>query len=300
MRSGAARGGKRVSILVDQNTRLLVQGITTSRGRLCAERMVGSGTLVVAGVDDGHGGEWIAGVPIFDTVREAVGATGANAAVVAAPASQVEEAILEVADVGPEVIVCITSHVPAWDMVRVRSYLRDKPIHLVGPDSAGVFTPGRCLAGLLEADFLRPGTVGVVSRSGSLTYEVVGLLTRAGFGQSTVVCVGSGLILGTGFVDVLALFEDDPTTAQVVVVGEIGGQEEERAAEFIADRMSKPVVAFVAGQTSPPGREMGHAGATIEDYGDTARLKMEAFERVGARVARSLAEVTQLLDPSSV
>lgn len=285
-----------MSILVDQDTWLLVQGITTNRGRLCTERMVGSGTQVVAGVDDGHGGEWIAGVPVFDTAREAVSATGANAALIAVPASQVEEAILEVADVGPEVIVCITSHVPVWDMVRVRSYLRDKSIHLIGPDSAGVFTPGRCLAGVLEAEFLKPGTVGVVSRSGSLTYEAVCLLTGAGFGQSTVVCVGSGLILGMGFVDVLAMFEDDPTTEQVVIIGEIGGQEEERAAEFIADQMSKPVVAFVAGQTSPPGRRMGHAGATIEDYEDTARLKMEAFERAGARVARSLEEITRQLD----
>ncbi|MBN1934358.1 MAG: succinate--CoA ligase subunit alpha [Anaerolineae bacterium] len=289
-----------MSILVDQNTRLLVQGITTNKGQLCAERMVAGGTHVVAGVDDGHGGEWVAGVPIFDTAREAVAATGANVAIIAVLASQVEEAILEAVDVGLEAAVCITSLVPVWDMVRVRSYLRDKSIHLIGPDSAGVFTPGRCLAGVLAPEFLKPGTVGVVSRSGSLTYESVCLLTRAGFGQSTVVCVGSGLILGMSFIDVLAMFEDDPTTEQVLIVGEIGGQEEERAAEFVADRMSKPVVAFVAGQTSPPGRKMGHAGAMIEGYGDMAQLKMEAFERAGTRVARSLVEVTQLLDRNSV
>jgi succinyl-CoA synthetase alpha subunit len=257
--------------------------------------MVSSGTQVVAGIDDGHGGIWVAGVPVFDTAQEAIGATGANAAIVAVPANQVEEAILEAVDAGLELVVCITAQVPAWDMVRVRSFLRDKPVHLIGPDSAGVFTPGQCLAGVLAPEFLKPGAIGLVSRSGSLTYESVCLLTGAGWGQSTVVCVGSGLILGTSIVDVLAMFEDDPTTEQVVIIGEIGGQEEELAAELVADRMSKPVVAFIAGQTSPPGRKMGHAGATIEEYGDTAQLKMEAFTRAGARVARSLKEVTELL-----
>lgn len=286
-----------MSILVDQNTRLLVYGITTEKGRLCAGQATAGYTQVVAGVDDGHGGAWIVGVPVFDTVKEAVAATGANAAMVTTPAAQVEEAILEVADAGLSVIVCLTSHVPVWDMVRVRSFLRDKPmIHLIGPDSAGVFTPEQCLAGVLAPEFLKPGTVGVISRSGSLTYETVSLLTRAGIGQSTVVCLGSGLILGTNFTDVLALFEDDPTTEQVVLVGEIGGQEEEQAAAFIADRMSKPVVAFIAGQTSPPGRRMGHTGAMIEEYGDTAQLKMEALARAGVRVASSLQEVPRLLN----
>lgn len=284
-----------MSILVDQNTRLLVYGITTEKGRLCAGQAAVSSTQVVAGVDDGCGGTWVVGVPVFDTVKEAVVATGANAAVITAPPAQVEEATLETADAGLEVIVCLTAHVPVWDMVRVRSFLRDKPIHLIGPDSAGVFTPEQCLAGVLAPEFLKPGTVGVVSRSGSLTYETASLLTQAGIGQSTVVCLGSGLILGTDLSEVLAMFEDDPTTEQVVIIGEIGGHEEEYAAEFVADRMSKPVVVFVAGQTSPPGHRMGHTGATIEDYGDTAQLKMEAFSRAGARVARSLQEVVRLL-----
>lgn len=289
-----------MSVLVDQDTRLLVHGIATRKGLACAERMIANGTAVLAGVADGHGGEWIAGVPVFDSVREAVHATDANAAVLAVSPGQVQEAILEQADAGLLLSVCITPAVPAWDMIRVHSYLtamcrRDRPLHLIGPDSAGVFTPGKCLAGMVAVEILRPGTVGVLSRSGSLTYEATWLLTQAGFGQSTVVCVGSGLILGAGFVDVLAMFEDDPVTEQVVMIGEIGSREEEMAARFIRDQMTKPVIAFVAGQTSPPGRKMGHSGAMIEGYDDTALLKMKELEQHGVQVAHTLDEIPNLL-----
>lgn len=285
-----------MSILVDQDTRLLVQGVRAPRGAFCVERMLAGGTRVVAGMADGLGGTWVSGVPVFDSVREAVEATAANAAVLCAPPDQIEEAILEASGADLGLIVCLSSGVPVWDMVRVRSFLRDKPVCLIGPNSAGVFTPGKCLAGVVSEGVLAPGTVGVVSRSGSLTSEVAWLLTQAGFGQSTVVCIGSGFIVGTGFAQVLAMFEQDPMTEQVVLIGEIGGQEEEQASDFIRDHMSKPVVAFIAGQTSPPGRKMGHAGSVIEGVVDTAQLKMDALERARARVARSMDEIPTLLD----
>ena len=289
-----------MSILVDRDTRLLVQGITSRKGQSCVERMLANGTPVVAGVAEAQGGMWVNGVPVFDSAKEAVAATSANASVLCVPADQVCEALLEEIDAGLEMIVCLTASVPVWDMVLVRSFIRDRPLHLIGPDSVGVFTPGQCLAGVVSEQILKPGNVGVVSRSGSLTYEVAWQLTSAGLGQSTVVCTGSGLIVGIGIVDVLAMFEDDPVTEQVVIVGEIGGQEEGMAAEFVRDHMSKPVVAFVAGKTSPPGRRMGHAGAVVEGYAGSARSKMEAFERAGAYVARTIAQIPDLLERNAL
>jgi succinyl-CoA synthetase alpha subunit len=262
--------------------------------------MLANGTQVVAGVAEGQGGVWVAGVPVFDSAKEAMAATDANASVLCVPADQVCEGLLEEIDAGLELIVCLTSSVPVRDMVLVRSHIRDRPLHLIGPDSVGAFTPGQCLAGVISEQILTPGAIGVVSRSGSLTYEVTWQLTAAGLGQSTVVCIGSGLIVGISIVDVLAMFEDDPVTEQVVVVGEIGGQEEGMAANFVRDHMSKPVVAFVAGKTSPPGRRMGHAGAVVEGYAGSAQSKMEAFERAGAHVAHTIAQIPELLERSAL
>jgi succinyl-CoA synthetase alpha subunit len=258
--------------------------------------MISLGTNVVAAVSPGQGGTWVTGVPVFDSVKEAVRATNANAVLVSAPAHQAAEAILESLDAEISLIVCATSKVPVRDMVEIRAYLQGKPFHLVGPGSPGIFVPGQCAIGVIAEHIVRPGSVGVLSRSGSLAYEVTWLLTCAGFGQSTILGIGDGLIVGTGFVDVLAMFEDDPMTKQVVLLGEIGGQEEESAAEFIRDHMSKPVVALVVGQTAPAGRRMGHQGAIIEGYSGTAQIKIDALDRAGARIARSPEEITTLLE----
>jgi succinyl-CoA synthetase alpha subunit len=284
------------------------------------------GTRVVGAVTFGQGGTWCAGVPVFDTVKEAVHATDANASLVCVPASEVMEALLEAVDAGLRVIVCVTSHVPARDMVRVNAYLLNarnvayaedspgaqtgvpgaprgtrsygerKQVYLIGPGSPGVFSPGKCIVGAMPGHVAKPGSIGVLSRSGSLAYEVTWLLTRSGIGQSTILGIGDGLIVGTGFAEVLAMFEDDPSTEQIVIVGEIGGQEEEMAAAFIADRLTKPVVAFIVGQTAPPGRRMGHQGAVIEGYEGTAQLKIDALEKAGVRVARTLDEIPRLLE----
>jgi succinyl-CoA synthetase alpha subunit len=285
-----------VSILVNHNTRLLVHGIATRTGSIYGERMLEQGTPVVAAVATGQGGTWFAGVPVFDTVNEAVRATDANTALISVRAHQAAEAILETVDAGIELIVCATSNVPVWDMVQIKAYLRGKDVHLIGPGSPGVFVPGQCAIGAIAGHILLPGTVGVLSRSGSLAYEVTGLLTQAGIGQSTIVGIGDGLIVSMGFEDVLAMYEDDPATEQVVLLGEIGGQEEELAAAFMRDHMSKPVVAFVVGQTAPPGRRMGHQGAIIEGYADTARVKIDALTKAGARIARILEEIPVLLE----
>jgi succinyl-CoA synthetase alpha subunit len=285
-----------MSILVDRDTRLLVQGIAGPEGTFYVEHALAGGTHVVAGVTVGQGGTWVAGVPVFDTVGEATQATDANASILYVPAKEATEAILESVDAGLGLVVCATSGVPVWDMVQVKAYVKDKPVCLIGPNSPGVFAPGQCLAGIVSEEVLKPGSVGVVSRSGSLTYEVTALLTRNGFGQSTVVGIGSDVIVGTGFAEILAMFEDDPLTEQVVIVGEIGGQEEEMAAAYVRDHVTKPVVACVAGQTAPPGRRMGHAGAIIEGYANTAQLKMDALKRSGVRVAGSIGEISHLLE----
>jgi succinyl-CoA synthetase alpha subunit len=288
-----------VSILVSQNTRLLLHGIATTTGAIYARRMLDQATPVVAAVAVGQGGTWFSGVPVFDTVREARHATDANAALICVPAYETTEAILETADAGIKLVVCVTSHVPVSDMVQIKAYLRGRDVHLVGPGSPGVFAPGQCAVGAIAGHILLPGAVGVLSRSGSLAYEATGMLTQAGIGQSTILGIGDGLIVGTGFVDVLAMFEDDPMTEQVVLLGEIGGQEEELAAAFVRDRMSKPVVAFIVGQTAPPGRRMGHQGAIIEGYEGTAQAKVDALDRAGARIARTLDEIPALLEKRS-
>jgi len=284
-----------MSILVNKDTRLVVQGITGREGAFHTKQMIQYGTRVVAGVTPGKGGGWIEGVPVFDTVQEAVNARGANVSIIYVPARFAPDAILEAADAGVALIVCITEGIPVADMVRVQAYLDHKDTRLVGPNCPGVITPGEAKVGIMPGHIHRPGPVGVVSRSGTLTYEVVYALSERGIGQSTAVGIGGDPIIGTTFLDVLEVFEDDPDTDQVVLIGEIGGNDEERAAQFIADRMTKPVTAFVAGRTAPPGKRMGHAGAIIEGGTGTAAEKIAAFEEVGVRVANHPAEIPDLV-----
>jgi len=284
-----------MSILVNKDTRLVVQGITGREGAFHTKQMIQYGTRVVAGVTPGKGGGWIEGVPVFDTVQEAVNARGANVSIIYVPARFAPDAILEAADAGVALIVCITEGIPVADMVRVQAYLDHKDTRLVGPNCPGVITPGEAKVGIMPGHIHRPGPVGVVSRSGTLTYEVVYALSERGIGQSTAVGIGGDPIIGTTFLDVLEVFEDDPDTDQVVPIGEIGGNDEERAAQFIADRMTKPVTAFVAGRTAPPGKRMGHAGAIIEGGTGTAAEKIAAFEEVGVRVANHPAEIPDLV-----
>ncbi len=284
-----------MSILVDKKTRLLVQGITGREGEFHTRQMIDYGTHVVAGVTPGKGGGWAAGVPVFDTVSEAVAATGANAAVIFVPARAAADAILEESDAGISVIVCITEGIPVLDMIRVRAHIDCTGTRLVGPNCPGIISPGECKVGIMPGHIHQPGPVGVVSRSGTLTYEVVHALTQRGLGQSSAIGIGGDPIIGTDFIDVLTLFEEDAQTEQVVLIGEIGGTDEQRAAQFIARRMTKPVTAFIAGQTAPPGKRMGHAGAIIEGGEGTAAEKIAAFEAVGVRVARHPLEIADLV-----
>jgi succinyl-CoA synthetase alpha subunit len=253
--------------------------------------MIEYGTNVVSGVTPGKGGEWVAGVPVFDTVKEAVDTTGANTSVIYVPARFAIEAIYEAADNGIPLIVCITEGIPTLDMIKVCAYLDQKGVRLIGPNCPGLITPGEAKVGIVPGHIHKPGTIGVVSRSGTLTYEVVYELTRKGLGQSTCIGIGGDPIIGTDFIDILRLFENDPYTDQVVLIGEIGGTDEERAARFIASEMTKPVTAFVAGRTAPPGKRMGHAGAIIEGGTGTAAEKIAAFEAAGVRVARHPGEI---------
>ncbi len=284
-----------MSILVGRDTRLLVQGITGREGAFHTRQMIAYGTNVLAGVTPGKGGEWAEGVPVFDTVREAVQATGANTSIVYVPARFAPDAILEAADAGIGLVVCITEGIPTLDMIRVRAYLDQTKTRLVGPNCPGIITPGEAKVGIMPGHVHMPGPVGVVSRSGTLTYEVVYALTLKGIGQSTAVGIGGDPIVGTTFIDVLQMFEDDPRTEQIVMIGEIGGTDEERAAEFIAQHMSKPVVGFIAGQTAPPGKRMGHAGAIISGGTGTAAEKMKALEAAGVKVARHPGEIADLV-----
>jgi succinyl-CoA synthetase alpha subunit len=285
-----------MSILVNGNTRVLVHGVHTREGEIYTERMVAQRTAVVAAVAVGQGGAWVENVPVFESVQEAIRATDANTALICAEPHEAAEAILESADAGIGLIICATSKVPVHDMVQIKAYLAHRDVRLIGPGSPGVFTPGGCAVGAIAPGILHPGSVGVLSRSGSLAYEVTWLLTQAGIGQSTVLGIGDGLIVGTGFAELLAMFEDDPATQQVVLLGEIGGQEEEASAEVVRDRMSKPVVAFVVGHTAPPGRRMGHPGAIIEGYSGLAQVKVDALAKAGARVAHALSEIPTLLE----
>ena len=283
-----------MSILVSKNTRLVVQGITGREGGFHTRRMIEYGTNVVAGVTPGKGGGWVNGVPVFDTIKDAVAATEANTSIVFVPARFAPDAMYEAADGGISLIVCITEGIPILDMLKVRAYLAQKGVRMIGPNCPGVITPGECKVGIMPAYIHTPGPVGVISRSGTLTYEVVNELTRRGLGQSTCVGIGGDPIIGSDFIDILTLFEEDPLTEQVVIIGEIGGSDEERAADFIATQVTKPVTAFVAGRTAPPGKRMGHAGAIISGGAGTAVEKIEALEAVGVEVARHPAEIAEL------
>jgi succinyl-CoA synthetase alpha subunit len=287
-----------MSILVDNNTRLLVQGITGNEGLFHTQQMLSYGTKVVAGVTPGKGGEWVleGKVPVFDSVRIAQEATGVNASVIFVPARFAADAIYEAADAGIPLIVCITEGIPIQDMMRVRNYLDQKGVRLLGPNCPGLLTPGEAKVGIIPGDISIPGNVGVVSRSGTLTYEVLYALKLVGLGASTCVGIGGDPINGTSFIDILGMFEADPHTEKMVLIGEIGGTDEEKAAEFIADHMTKPVIAFIAGQTAPPGKRMGHAGAIVEGGSGTATDKIEAFQAVGVQVAAHPEEIPKLLE----
>jgi len=286
-----------MAIFVDKNTRLLVQGITGREGEFHSLQMIDYGTQIVAGVTPGKGGQMACDgqVPVFDTAAEAVAATEANVSVVYVPARFAADAILEAADAGIPLVVCITEGVPVLDMIRVRAYLDQKGARLVGPNCPGLLSPGEAKVGIMPGHIATPGPVGVVSRSGTLTYEVVYALTVRGIGQTTCVGIGGDPIIGTTFIDVLEMFEKDPFTEQVVLIGEIGGSDEERAARFVAERMSKPVTAFIAGRTAPPGKRMGHAGAIIQGGTGTAAEKIAAFEAVGVRVAEHPEQISELV-----
>ena len=285
-----------MSILIGKDTRLLVQGITGREGLFHTKQMVEYGTNVVAGVTPGKGGEWVLDkIPVFDTVKKAVEATGANTSVIFVPARFAPDAIYEAADAGIELIVCITEGIPVQDMMRVRNYLDQKGVNLVGPNCPGLLTPGEAKVGIIPGSITFPGNVGIVSRSGTLTYEVAYAMKLRGMGVSTTVGIGGDPVKGLNFIEILQMFEEDPQTEKVVLIGEIGGSDEERAAEFIANHMTKPVVAFIAGRTAPPGKRMGHAGAIVEGGEGRAEDKIKALEAVGVKVARHPEEIPDLL-----
>ncbi len=280
-----------MSILVDKNSRVVTQGITGSTGQFHTRACREYGTQMVAGVTPGKGGTDFEGIPIFDTVEQSVRETGANVSVIYVPPPFAADAIMEAADAGIALVVCITEGIPVLDMARVKRFLEGRPTRLIGPNCPGIITPGECKIGIMPGYIHKPGRIGVVSRSGTLTYEAVHQLTTLGFGQSTCIGIGGDPIVGTGFVDALRLYQADPDTDAVILIGEIGGSAEEDASRFIKENMTKPVVAFVAGQTAPPGRRMGHAGAIIAGGKGTAADKLAAFESAGVRVARTPSEM---------
>jgi len=289
-----------MSIFIDNNTKLIIQGITGRDGSFHAYQMMEYGTQVVGGVTPGKGGQHFEGpdgrtVPIFDTMEQAVTATGANASVIYVPPPFAADAIMEAADSRVPFIVCITEGVPVLDMTRVYAYVQDRGVRLLGPNCPGLLSPGKSKVGILPGSIATPGPVGVVSRSGTLTYELVYQLTQAGIGQTTCVGIGGDPINGTSFIDCLEAFEADAETKAVVMIGEIGGTDEQNAARYVRERMSKPVVGFIAGQTAPPGRRMGHAGAIISGSAGTAAEKIEAFEENGIAVARKPSDVVGLI-----
>ena len=280
-----------MSILVNKDTKVVTQGITGATGQLHTRACREYGTQMVAGVTPGRGGMDFEGIPIFDTVEQAVNATGANASVIYVPPPFAADAIMEAVDAGVPLVICITEGIPVLDMVRVKRYLNGKNSRLIGPNCPGVITPGECKIGIMPGYIHKPGTIGVVSRSGTLTYEAVHQLTQLGIGQSTCVGIGGDPVNGTGFIDVLRMFQDDPKTKGVVLIGEIGGSAEEDAAAFIKAHMTKPVAAFIAGQTAPKGKRMGHAGAIIAGGKGTAAEKIEAFKNAGVHLIPSPAEM---------
>ena len=285
-----------MSIYIDRSSRVVIQGITGRDGSFHARQMREYGTNVVSGVTPGKGGQKFDGeVPIFDTVADAVAETKANVSVIYVPPPFAADAMMEAAAAGIALILCITEGVPVLDMTRVYPYVKEHGARLIGPNCPGLITPGECKVGIIPGGICTPGSVGVVSRSGTLTYEVVDQLTRAGIGQSTCVGIGGDPINGTSFIDVLDAFEKDPKTKAIAMMGEIGGTDEQEAAQFIHDRMKKPVVGFIAGQTAPPGRRMGHAGAIISGSAGTAAEKLEAFEKAGMGIARRPKDFVELL-----
>ena len=284
-----------MSVLVDKSTRLIVQGITGKEGTFHTQQMVEYGTNIVGGVTPGKGGTTHEGIPVFNTVAEAVREAGANATVIYVPPPFAADAVMEAADAGIAVIVCITEGIPTLDMVKVKEYLSDKPTRLIGPNCPGIISPGKCKIGIMPGHIHREGNIGVVSRSGTLTYEAVGQLTALGLGQSSAIGIGGDPIVGTSHVDALRLFEADDETTGIVMIGEIGGTAEEEAAAFAKENVTKPIVAFIAGQTAPPGRRMGHAGAIIAGGKGTAAEKMKALDEAGIRVVKSPAEIGEAM-----
>lgn len=276
-----------MSILVNRDTRLIVQGITGNHGRFHTQKMLEYGTNIAAGVTPGKGGSDVFGIPVFDTVDQAVKATGANASIIYVPAKYAPDSILEAIDARLDLVVCITEGIPVIDMMLIKNYMKDKKTKLIGPNCPGVITPGECKAGIMPASIHKKGHIGVVSRSGTLTYEAVNQLTQYSLGQSTAVGIGGDPIKGLGFADVLKMFNEDDDTLAIVMIGEIGGKGEEEAAQWIKDNLKKPLVAYIAGQTAPPGKRMGHAGAIISGSKGTAESKNKALGESGAFVVKT-------------
>ena len=284
-----------MSILINKNTRVVVQGITGREGAFHSEKMVEYGTTVVAGTSPGKGGTTLNGIPVFDRVADAVKATGANTSIIFVPAPFATDALVEAGDAGIGLVVCITDGIPTQDMVKVVNYLKPKGVRMIGPNCPGLISPGESKVGIMPADVYREGPIGVISRSGTLTYETCDLITKAGLGVSTCIGIGGDPIIGTRFIDVLKLFREDDETKVVVLIGEIGGSDEETAAAYIKEsRYPKPVVAFISGRSAPPGKRMGHAGAIISGGTGTPQAKVKAFEEAGVPVGNTLEEVVQL------
>jgi succinyl-CoA synthetase alpha subunit len=284
-----------MAIIVDNDTRLVIQGLTGSEGRFHGLRNRSYGTNVVAGVTPGKGGQDVEGIPVFDTVADAVEKAGANASLTFVPARFAADAIYEAVDAGISTVICITEHVPVHEMLRAYTYFRPKGITMVGPNCPGVLSPGKANVGIIPAEIFSEGSVGLVSRSGTLTYQIGHELTQLGLGNSTIVGIGGDPVVGSSFIDVLAKFEDDPQTELIVMVGEIGGDEEEKAAAFIGEHVKKPVLSYIAGFSAPPGKTMGHAGAIISGASGTAQGKKEALEACGIEVGTTPTEVAQMV-----